>query len=55
LQIGDLAIPNVIEMTLLRKDRSPATGYATAFPHPLDRTNVPGIPDFALPKPWFRG
>jgi len=34
---GDTIIPPVLEVTFLRKDRADATGYATHFPHPLDR------------------
>lgn len=50
----DLVIPRVLEMTLLRKDRAAPTGFATAFPHPLDRTNAPRQRDVALPAAWYR-
>lgn len=46
---GGLSIPPFLEITLLRKDRADATGMATNFPHPLDQTNVPGLPDYVLP------
>lgn len=51
---GDIEIPYFLEVTLLRKDRSPALGFATQFPHPLDFANVPANPDYALPA-IFRG
>lgn len=50
---GNLVIPRVLEMTLLRKDRAEATGFASTFPHPLDRTNAPDQPDVALPAAWY--
>lgn len=50
----DLVIPRVIEATFLRKDRAAVTGYASEFPHPLDRTNQPRRPDIALPANWYR-
>jgi len=44
-----MKIPHFLEVTLLRKDRAEATGFAQQFPHPLDATNVPGQPDERLP------
>lgn len=52
---GSLVLPQFLEFTFLRRDRADALGYATEFPHPLDRTNVPTKPDFALPSAWFGG
>lgn len=49
---GDLTIPRALEMTLIRKDRVKALGYATEFPHPLDQINAPHLPDVILPKFW---
>lgn len=51
VNLGGVTAPRVIEMTFLRKDRADATGFATAFPHPLDRMNVPGS-DLVLPANW---
>ncbi|MGI9178224.1 MAG: FkbM family methyltransferase [Pirellulales bacterium] len=50
--IGGFIAPRVFELTLLRKDRGPALGYAEEFPHPLDAANVPGIEDLTLPAQW---
>jgi hypothetical protein len=46
----------VFEITYLRRDRLPAgAGTGTlALPHALDRANVPGIPDIAMPPVWWR-
>lgn len=52
----DAAIPRVLEISYLRRDRVPegaATG-ALALPHPLDRANVPGKPDITMPAIWWR-
>lgn len=52
----DIGIPRVFEITYLRRDRLPAgAGTGTlALPHALDRANVPGIPDIAMPPVWWR-
>jgi hypothetical protein len=50
-----LTLPRDMEMTLLRRDRTPATGYATVFPHSLDAACSPDLPDYPLPKDWYRG
>lgn len=49
---GEFEIPRALEMTLIRKDRAEAKGYATQFPHPLDQINAPHLPDVILPKYW---
>jgi hypothetical protein len=55
VQFGDdIVIPTVFELTLLRKDRSPATGFCTEFPHPLDQPNVLDKPDRTLPKDMYK-
>lgn len=46
-------IPPCLEFTFLRKDRISSQRPASNFPHPLDRVNVPGIQDYALPRCWF--
>ena len=53
VEYEDIAIPPIMEFTLLRKDRIQWMAPATAFPHRLDRINVPYNPDFALPKCWY--
>lgn len=47
-------IPGLQELTFLRRDRATSTGFATEFPHPLDRKNVVDRPDVVLPRDWFR-
>jgi Methyltransferase FkbM domain len=51
---GRVVVPKYLEMTFLRKDRAQALGFSNSFPHPLDRANVPSLPDFALPRVWYR-
>jgi hypothetical protein len=51
-RIYDFDIPNLIEVTFLRKDRSTVRAPATVFPHPLDRGNVADRSDVALPACW---
>jgi hypothetical protein len=46
-------IPITMEFTFLRKDRISSSHPATKFPHALDRPNVPGNEDPALPSCWF--
>lgn len=50
LRAGGIEIPYLLEVTLLRKDRSDTSGAVTQFPHPLDRSNVLGQPDYLLPE-----
>lgn len=52
--VGGFSIPRYLEVTLVRRDRIEPTGYATEFPHPLDRKNVAGKPDLVLPAGWYR-
>lgn len=53
IQVDDVLIPTVFELTLLRKDRSPATGFCTEFPHKLDQPNVTDKPDRPLPTSLY--
>ena len=48
-----VTIPRHLEMTFLRRDRAQVTGYANRFPHPLDRKNMPELPDLVLPVGWY--
>jgi len=55
LRRGDLAIPQVMELTFLRRDRAfKSSREELCFPHPLDRDNVPDKPHVALPECWYR-
>lgn len=47
-----ITIPRYLEMTFFRRDRARITGYASQFPHPLDRKNVQERPDVVLPAEW---
>jgi len=48
-------IPNVMEITFLRKDRVQRRERSTVFPHPLDRPNLPHKPDVILHPCWYKG
>lgn len=50
---GDIAIPPLIEVTLLRNDRFFEATPRRDFPHPLDRANRPDLPDVILPDCWY--
>lgn len=50
LRYGDISIPYLLEVTLLRRDRANELGPAQNFPHPLDWPNVSGRPDLMLPE-----
>ena len=50
---GDILLPRVFELTLLRKDRSEALGFVEDLPHPLDARNVLDMPELKLPKEWY--
>ena len=49
LGTNGIEIPYLLEVTLLRKDRGTAQRPTSRFPHPLDRSNIPGQPDMVLP------
>lgn len=48
-----VAIPPLAEFTFVRKDRIHAGGFATTFPHPLDRDCTDREP-VVLPACWYR-
>ena len=52
-QIYDVAIPNGIEVSFIRKDRVKKKIYTKDFPHPLDQPSVKSMKDIILPKVWF--
>ncbi|HEY4375115.1 MAG TPA: FkbM family methyltransferase [Burkholderiales bacterium] len=54
VHLGRYAIPPVLEITLLRRDRISHRSPASLFPHPLDRSSYLTRGDFALPECWFR-
>lgn len=53
IRLGDMILPNVMELTFLRKDRMKSTELVTAFPHPLDADCVPNLPHVPLPTCWY--
>ncbi|MDB5805007.1 MAG: hypothetical protein JWN73_2329 [Betaproteobacteria bacterium] len=54
VRLGPYAIPPVLEVTLLRRDRIASRAPASLFPHPLDRSSYAHRGDYALPECWFR-
>ena len=48
-----IEIPEVFELTFLRKDRATPMGYVTELPHPLDAHNSSKMPPFDLPKSMY--
>lgn len=50
----DLIVPPVVEMTLLRKDRSLIRRPISALPHPHDRDNSRLLPPVAIPETMYR-
>jgi hypothetical protein len=54
VRLGPYAIPPVMEITFLRRDRIASRAPASLFPHPLDRSSYAGRGDYALPECWFR-
>lgn len=53
INLGGFESPRVIEITLLRKDRSEVFGFCSQFPHQLDVPNVEKYADIALPTGWY--
>ena len=51
--LAGLAVPPVIEVTFLRKDRVVSRSPVASLPHPLDAANVPTRPDIQLPAYWW--
>lgn len=50
---GSCTVPDLLEFTFLRNDRVAGRRPARTFPHPLDRKNVAGRDDLALPACWY--
>jgi hypothetical protein len=53
LNFGDFQIPELLEVTFLRKDRSECLDKVWQLPHPLDKDNVRGLPSIRLPRCWY--
>jgi hypothetical protein len=53
ITVDGLEVPRMAEFTFLRTDRLTDHRFATQFPHPLDRDNVPGE-TVTLPKSFYR-
>jgi Methyltransferase FkbM domain len=51
---GSILLPPAMEFTFYRKDRAEFDDRPLSFPHPLDATNVEGVPDLILPECWYR-
>ena len=46
-------VAGAIEITLHRRDRStPQPGKTVQLPHPLDKPNLPFLPDYKIPAVW---
>ena len=54
IEVDDMLIPTVFELTLLRKDRAAPEGFCDQFPHPLDQPNVTDKPDRPLPESMYK-
>ena len=52
LNLNGFIAPQFFEITLLRKDRSPALDYCREFPHPLDAVCYQGRNELILPQDW---
>jgi len=52
LQLGSIEVPQILQVTLIRKDRCTELTSAKTLPHPLDIPCHPGRPDLALPDIW---
>lgn len=49
-----IAVPPLLEITLLRNDRCAPGGPEPVIPHPLDIKNVAHLPDMVLPDIWWK-
>jgi hypothetical protein len=47
--VNGFIMPSSLELTFLRKDRSPTFGACDVFPHPQDTPCNPTLPDWVLP------
>ncbi len=51
---GKYEVPNLLEVTFLRKDRINYSKPIASLPHRLDCHNVKGYPKVELPSYWYR-
>ncbi len=51
-RFAELEIPDLMELTFLRRDRVREWKACRTFPHPLDSDNDPSQPQMILPKCW---
>lgn len=47
-----MVFPRVFEVTYYRRDRLQGAGGDIVLPHPLDRPNLPWLPDAPMPRFW---
>jgi len=50
--INGVEIPNIFEVTFLRKDYVKSQKPVKSLPHPLDQANLPLMADLGLPEQW---
>lgn len=50
----EMTVPPVVEITLLRKDRSRVRRPVSVLPHPHDRDNNPFLPPVPIPETMYR-
>jgi hypothetical protein len=55
VRIGGIELPEVTELTFLRKDRIRNSSFVKVFPQPLDNDNTQKNPPLPLPKCWYNG
>lgn len=53
--IDGVAMPQIFEMTLLRKDRAKSRAPVKNLPHPLDQLNMPELPEMTALGQWPLG
>ena len=53
LNLNGFIAPQFFEITLLRKDRSPALDYCREFPHPLDKACYQSRDELVLQQQWY--
>lgn len=51
--VDGFQVPRVMEVTLLRKDRTKARRPVAKLPNPLDQPNLTDRPDIVLPQEWL--
>lgn len=54
LRLGQVIVPDVFELSLVRKDRCTPIGNPETLPHALDRPCNPNNPEIILPEYWYK-